>query len=242
MDVVSPWHLHDMHQLVYAFEGAIEIESRDARCLVPSQFAAWIPAGAVHRTTIHRVRSGSVFFPPCTIADSDSRVRVVSVPPLMREMIMGAMRWPLSKPLEPIGRTYFDALAMLCGEWIQSEAQLALPTGASPGIRKVMEFTRGHLAEVDLASVCVVAGLSERSLRRHFRTETGMTWENYRRLSRLAEAIVLLGESSLTVGVIALQVGFESQGAFARAFRALIGELPTDYRKRVQTRGIGTTA
>ena len=163
-------------------------------------------------------------------------MRVVLVPPLMREMIMGAMRWPLTEPLQRSGRTYFQALAMLCGEWIQSEAQLALPTSANPRLCKVMDFTRRHLADADLTSVCRIAGLSERSLRRHFRAATGMTWENYRRRSRLARAIVLLSESKLTIGAIALQVGFESQGAFARALNKLIGERPSDYRKRIQNR------
>jgi AraC-like DNA-binding protein len=234
MDVDGPWHFHDMHQLLYAFEGSVQVESEDAGHLIPHQFAAWIPAGAVHRTTIHLVRSGSVFFHPSMVSDAGSRVRVVLVPPLMREMIMGAMRWPITEPVPPIGRAYLEALAMLCGEWIQSEARLALPTSADPRVRKAMVYTRQHLATTDLASVCRAAGLSERSLRRHFRAATGMTWENYRRRCRLARAIVLLGDAKLTIGAIADEVGFESQGAFAKALRALIGERPSDYRRRIQ--------
>jgi hypothetical protein len=106
MEVDSPWHVHDMHQLLYAFQGSLEVESDHTGFLIPDQFAAWIPAGAVHRTTIHRVRSGSVFFHPSMVAGAGSRVRVVLVPPLMREMIMGAMRWPISEPVRPMGRTY----------------------------------------------------------------------------------------------------------------------------------------
>jgi transcriptional regulator GlxA family with amidase domain len=151
----------------------------------------------------------------------------------MREMIMGAMRWPIGEPVCPMGRTYLKALAMLCGEWIQSEAQLALPTSTDPRLRKVMNFTRQNLAGSDLASVCRVAGLSERSLRRHFRASTGLTWEDYRRRCRLARAIVLLGEAKPTIGAIAEQVGFQSQGAFARALYALIGERPSEYRRRI---------
>jgi len=235
MEVDSPWHVHDMHQLLYAFEGSVEVESENAGFLVPHEFAAWIPAAAVHRTTIHRVRSGSVFFHSSMVAGAGSRVRVVLVPPLMREMIMGAMRWSISEPVQPMGRTYFKALAMLCGEWIQSEARLALPTSTDPRLRKVMNFTRQNLTGT-LSSVCRVAGLSERSLRRHFRASTGLTWEDYRRRCRLARAIVLLGDAKPTIGAIAELVGFRSQGAFARALYASIGERPNDYRRRIRRR------
>jgi AraC-like DNA-binding protein len=234
MNVDGPWHVHDMHQLLYAFEGTVEVESEHSRFLVPCQLAAWIPAGVVHRTRIHYVRSGSVFFQPGMIAEPGSRLRVVLVPPLMREMLMGAMRWPITEPEQPIGRTYFEALAMLCNEWIQSETRLALPTSADPRLRRAMDFTRENLADVDLACVCRIAGLSERSLRRHFFAATAMTWEEYRRRSRVARAIALLGDTALTISAIAGQVGFTSQGAFAKAFRASIGERPSNYRKRIQ--------
>jgi AraC-like DNA-binding protein len=237
MDVDGPWHVHDMHQLLYAFEGTVEVESEHSYFMVPCQLAAWIPAGVVHRTRIHYVRSGSVFFQPGMIAEAGSRLRVVLVSPLMRAMLMGAMRWPISEPEQPIGRTYFEALAMLCGEWVQSEARLALPTSADPRLRRAMDFTRANLADVDLASVCRSAGLSERSLRRHFRAATAMTWEEYRRRSRVLRAIALLDDTTSTIGAIAGQVGFESQGAFAKAFQLSLGERPSDYRKRRRGNG-----
>jgi AraC-like DNA-binding protein len=234
LDVDGPWHVHDMHQLLYAFEGSVEVESEDAGHLIPHQYAAWIPAGAVHRTTIHLVRSGSVFFHPSMVAEAGSHVRVVLVSSLMREMIIGAMRWPITEPVPPIGRAFLESLAMLCSEWIQSEVRLALPTSGDPRIRLAMAFTRQHLATASLSSVCGAAGLSERSLRRYFRSTAGMTWEEYRRRCRLAQAIVLLADRTLSIGAIAARVGFESQGAFAKALRAMTGERPSDYRKRIQ--------
>ena len=45
---------------------------------------------------------------PSMVADAGDRVRIVEVSPLMREMVVGAMRWPLTAPLDRIGRAYFD--------------------------------------------------------------------------------------------------------------------------------------
>jgi AraC-like DNA-binding protein len=229
------WHVHDMHQILHAFEGALEVESGEACHLVPRQLAAWIPAGVAHRTHIHHVRSGSIFFSPGMIPAVSDRIRIVPVSALMREMMKEAMRWSITEVEHPIGRAYFEALALLCGEWFQSEECVPrLPTSDDPRIRKVMNYTRANLAAADLPSACRAAGLSERSLRRRFKDATAMTWEDYRRLCRLAEAIVLLGDTTLPVGAVAARVGFESQGAFAKSFRAFTGEGPRDYRRRIQ--------
>jgi AraC-like DNA-binding protein len=231
-DLDCPWHCHDMHQLQYAFEGAIEVEDARGHHLLPCQLAAWIPAGVAHRTSLHRVRSGSILFSPDMVRGAGDRVRIVEVSPLMREMVLGAMRWPLDRPQEPTAQAYFVALGLLCAEWIRNEAPLSLPTCADARLRAAMEYTRAHLADADLRSVCRAAGLSERSLRRGFRAATGMTWESYRRQARLLAAIPLLSGTRRPVGSIALDVGFESQSAFAKALRKLTGKSPLDFRRR----------
>jgi AraC-like DNA-binding protein len=234
LDVDTGWHVHDLHQLLYAFEGSVEVESQAGRFLAPSQLALWIPAGVVHRTRIHQVRSGSVFFQPAMVAGAGARIRTIPVPSLMREMVMGAMRWPISEPQAPVGRAYFEALALLCGEWIRVEAPLALPTSRDPALERAMAFTRAHLADADLPGACRAAGLSERTLRRRFASQVGMTWDDYRRRCRLRRCLVLLGDGALSIGAIAAEVGFESPSALAKAFRASMGEGPRDYRRRVQ--------
>ncbi len=232
MSVDSGWHYHDMHQLLYAFEGAIEVESDRGRHLIPRQLAAWIPAGTAHRTSIHHVRSGSVFFPPRMLKDRERRVRTVVVSALMREMVKEAMRWPLAEPDSPLRRAFFAAMAVLCGEWIAHEASLFLPTSKDPRIKRALDYTAQHM-QSELQAVCRHAGMSERTLRRHLKTGIGMTWEDYRRRSRLLHAVSLLSETGIPVGDVAAQCGFESPSAFAKAFRLAMNETPSDYRRRV---------
>ena len=62
------WHAHSRHQLMYAFSGTLRLEAENGLYLLPPQRAAWIPAGVKHRTTLHNVRSGSVFFAPALVA------------------------------------------------------------------------------------------------------------------------------------------------------------------------------
>jgi AraC-like DNA-binding protein len=229
-DLDSPWHSHDMHQLQYAFEGAIEVEDAHARHLLPRSLAAWIPAGVAHRTSLHRVRCGSILLAPEAVQPAGDRVRIVQVSPLMREMVIGAMRWPLHEPQDATGRAYFAALSLLCAEWIAQETPLSLPTSSDPALREALIYTRANLLHAGVKEVCKTAGLSERTLRRRFRRELGMSWDDYRRRARLVAAAALLSDTALPVGLVAIRVGFESQSAFAKAFRGLTGKSPREFR------------
>ena len=230
-DIDAPWHHHDMHQLQYAFEGSMEVEDKARRNLLPRTLAAWIPAGVIHRTSLHRVRSGSIFFTPDMVTNVGDRVRIVIVSPLMRAMVIGAMRWQISEPLDAIGDTYFKTLALLCSEWIETEAPLSLPSSDDSVLRAAMNHTLTQLATATIASASAAANLSERSLRRRFQALTGMSWEEYRRRARLLVAVERIANTRLPIGHIAIDLGYESQSAFAKAFRALLGINPNAFRR-----------
>jgi AraC-like DNA-binding protein len=232
-DLVTGWHAHDMHQIEYAFEGIAEVKTSTTHHLLPPQQAVWIPAGLSHCTTLTRVRSVAVFFDPAMVPGVDDRVRVLAATPLLREMIVFASRWSISRSSnDPVADAFFRAFALLVPEWLEQEAPLCLPTTTDPVLRAVMEYAESHIAHVSVAAAGAAVGVSERSLRRKF-AATGMTWREYLLQSRLLRAMALLTEPGRTVLDVATTVGFDSVSAFTRAFRRLTGETPTDYRKRV---------
>ncbi len=73
-DLVAIWHTHELHQLLYAFEGVAEVETDGSHHLLPPQQAAWIPAGLPHQTTLRKVRTVAVFFEPSMVSGHDDRV------------------------------------------------------------------------------------------------------------------------------------------------------------------------
>lgn len=233
LDVDSHWHFHDLHQLMFTFEGATVVETDRGRHLLPPQIAAWIPAGVAHRTSIHRVRSGSVFFTREMVADPGSRVRTIVVSALMREMMREAIRWPLHGAASPLRTDFFNTMAGLCREWIEREADLLLPASKEPRLKRALEFTAENMS-ANLASVCRHAHMSERSLRRRLKGETGMTWEAYRQRCRVLTSVPMVSEGGATIAEIAARCGFESPSAFAKAFRRTLGESPHAYRGRVR--------
>jgi AraC-like DNA-binding protein len=230
--VDSPWHSHDLHQLLYAFEGALTVEGRGGRYRIPHQFAAWIPAGAAHRTTIQRVASGSIFISPSLLSASADSPRVIVAPMLLRQMVLHAMRWPLDRSADDVASAaYFACFARLCEEWITNEVTLMLPVSDDERIAEIMEFTRRRITAVTLADVCRKVGMSERSVRRQFAARVGISWEEYRQRLRIHLALDDLDRTQKPIGVIAANNGYESQAAFARAFRAIFGMSPTEYRR-----------
>ena len=236
-DIDGPWHHHDMHQLQYAFEGAITLEDeplqgRGGRHLLPRSLAGWIPAGVTHRDSMHHVRSVSLLLAPEMVPEAGDRVRIIRVPPLLREMIAASVQWPIDQPQDDTGRSFFTTFGLLCRGWIEDEAGLTLPSTSDPGLNHALTFTRDHLATATLAETCHAAGLSARTLRRRFQAELGMGWDEYRRRARLLSAIEALTGGPRSIAQIAADVGFESQSAFAKAFQQLTGETPRDFRAR----------
>src|SRR5262245_24041217 len=86
-EVVDGWHTHEFHQLEYAIEGVVAVETSTARYLVPPRQALWIPAGVEHCSTLTRLKAVSVFFDPSGDLPASDGVRILSATPLLREMI-----------------------------------------------------------------------------------------------------------------------------------------------------------
>ena len=125
-DLVTGWHHHDLHQLEYAFEGVVEVETETAHYLLPPQQAVWIPAELTHCTTIkHHVKTLSVFFDPALVPSPDERARILPAAPLIKEMILYTARWPILRSVsDPMADGFFETLAHLVLEWLDRETPL----------------------------------------------------------------------------------------------------------------------
>jgi AraC-like DNA-binding protein len=230
------WHAHGYHQLLYARHGTTQLETAQARFLLPAERAAWIPAGLRHRTLIADGEGVSLYFAPETIAAPGDRVRILVAPALMREMILHALRRPRAASVaDPLAQGYFALLAQLCGDWLGDELPFRLPRAGHPAIARAMDAAVADPGAVTLATAVAAARVSERTFRRLFARETGMTWQAWLNQARMLAAMGRLAAGARVTDV-AIEVGFASLSAFARAFATLTGESPARYRRRVRGR------
>jgi AraC-like DNA-binding protein len=226
------WHSHHYHQLIYATAGTTLIETGTARYLLPTGRAAWIPAGTRHRTLVADIGGASLYFAPDAVADAQQRVRILVASPVMREMILHALRWPLGASEEDVvAASFFRTLGLLCGEWLQSELPLSLPGTRHPAIQRAMDYAAADPGRACLSGAFAAAAMSERTFRRVFDRETGMSWQAW-----LCQARIMEAASQLTAGGrvtdVAAQVGYASLSAFAKVFKQLTGESPLEFRQR----------
>lgn len=234
--LVTGWHSHDLHQVEYAIGGVVEVETAAAHYLLPPQQAAWIPVGLKHQATMPPgTRSVAVMFDPGLLPPTDNRARILAVSPLIREMMIHALRWPIGRAdSDPVADGFFATLGHLIFEALDHEAPLSLPTSDDPIVAAAMSYTKEHLSSVSAADVSRAVAVSERTLRRQFHTAAGMSWRTYLLHARMLRAMALLTAPGQSVQQTATAVGFGSFSAFTRAFAQFCGETPSSYRRRIR--------
>lgn len=231
--LVTGWHSHDLHQIQYAIGGVVEVETAAAHYLLPPQQAAWIPVGLEHQATMNPdVRSVAVMFDPELLPPVEKRTRIVAVSPLIRQMMIYALRWPIDRAdSDPVSDGFFQTLGHLVFEALEHEAPLSLPTSTNPIVAAAMSYTKAHLASVTAVDVSRAVAVSERTLRRQFDEAIGMPWCTYLLHARMLRAMALLAAPGQSVQQTATAVGFDSLSAFTRAFTQFCGQTPSAYRR-----------
>jgi AraC-like DNA-binding protein/quercetin dioxygenase-like cupin family protein len=238
--LITGWHSHEVHQIEYALHGVVEVETDSAHYLLPPQQAAWIPAGLEHQAVMNPdVKTVAVMFDPALVAAPGDRARILAVSPLIREMMIYALRWQIDRADGDVqSDNFFRTLSNLVSEALDHEAPLSLPTCDHPIVAAAMAFTKAHLDTVSADEVSRAVSVSERTLRRLFQDMLGLSWRTYLLHARMLRAMALLAAPGQSVQETASAVGFDSLSSFTRAFAQFCGETPSAYRKRVAGEGV----
>lgn len=245
---VGPWHAHRKHQILYAARGTLHLEVPEAQWLLPPQRAAWIAAGARHRVEVRAPAAlRTVYLAPPLLDGLEGQLTggqgtpasccVLAVTPLLRELLVYATRFgPASVPQDAACERFFAVIADQVRAAAAQAQRFWLPTARSPELRRAMRFTLDHLhlgEAVRLEDAALAARLSVRTLARRLETEARTTWRDFLLAARMLRAMELLAQPGAQVTETALAVGYDSVGAFTRAFTEFAGERPKDYRHRV---------
>lgn len=233
--LVTGWHFHDVHEIEYACRGMVEVNTQAGHYLLPPHQAAWIPAGLHHQTTLHvGAQTLAVLFEPGLVPVAGDRVRIIAVSALLREMMLYSVRWPISRTESRAeADSFFHTLGYVVAEALDDERPLHLPVSADPVVTAVTDYTRAHLDHVTVSDVTRAVGVSERTLRRIFRTHLGLSWRSYLLRARILRSMALLAQPDRSVLEVSIAVGFDDAGAFARSFARHCGETPSAYKRRI---------
>lgn len=225
----SGMHCHAKAQLVYAIAGMMHVETAEASYLLPPTKALFLPADAEHSIRIEgAVAMREVFIDPGVANAISAAPRVITVRPLLRELILAICAEPVD--WLPDGRTP-HLVALIVDEIRRAKTLMTrLPQLREPRLVSIARALGDNPADPrtldDWAEVC---GASARTLARLFLQDTGMTFGQWRLQARLNAAFVLLMTEG-EIARIAGKVGFASQSAFGVAFRRTFGMTPAQAR------------
>ena len=216
-------HSHDAHQIVHAAAGVLRVISEEAVWVVPPGRAIWMPAGRVHAVRCHTATAMRTVYLHGAALGLPSDCAVWSISPLMREILIRVAT-------VPDGKNQAHLLALLLSEIAEIDAlPLALPQPRDPRLRRLTEALLAEPADPrPLNAWAKELGISERNLIRKFTGETGMTFREWRRQTRLLAAMERLAAGE-PVTSAAFAVGYDNVSAFIEAFRAVFSTTPRRY-------------
>lgn len=221
-------HSHAWAQLSYAVRGVIEVTTAAGRFMAPPLRAIWIPAGMPHGVKCSKqteIRSLYIDANAAPLAGDQCRVLVVGA--LLRELIRAFSTLPIQYDEKgPDGRLAGVLLDQLA---CAPEAELMLPWPKDARLRALCSSLQ---ADPDSGKTLLLfsheLGVSDKTLSRLFRQETGLSFRLWRQRFRLFSALPML-ERGERVTDVALACGYQSMSAFVAAFREQMGATPREF-------------
>jgi AraC-like DNA-binding protein/quercetin dioxygenase-like cupin family protein len=223
------WHQHEHGHLVIVLSGVVRVLTPNRTWTLPPSRGLWIPSSVDHE--LHAV--GNLHL--CTVnLERDAAPwlwtagRVIAVEPLMRELAMSMVAD--GRDYEPESRTGLAVPLLL--KMLEQAPSLGAGGLPLPNDRRLLALCEHMMTDpatnYTLDRWADEVGMSTRSLARHFRDETGMSFGHWRQHMRAAEATTRL---ALGAGVaqVALELGYSTPSAFTVMFRRLLGASPQQY-------------
>lgn len=226
-------HAHGSDQLIYATAGLMEVSAGQTSWLVPPQFAVWIPARTLHRIRMPRaVSMRTLYLRPAPRPRLAGPCRALQVTPLLREMILEAVRIGSLRSSNRLEAALRDLILA------QLHRATPIPTFVTmPADSRALAVAQAWLANpsdtAPLSELCENAGASVRTIERTFPRDTGMSFETWRRQARVVKAVELLVSGS-SVKEAAFAVGYQQASAFVEMFRKTLGAAPKAWLSALQ--------
>ena len=105
-----------------------------------------------------------------------------------------------------------------------------------PEIEKAVAYIREHHRKpIRMAELARHVGLSVRHFDRRFKQALSISPKSFQIKTRIQSACGALRETAVSVGELALQLGFSDQSSFTLLFRREMGMTPLKYRKSYRT-------
>ena len=123
-------------------------------------------------------------------------------------------------------------LASLCHDVYSGCRFEPRPVSLGDSFSKITDYIKTHFTEdIDLERVARATGTHPVTVSKLFSKNTGVGFHYYLQYQRCSHAAYMLKNQNMSITEIAYESGFGSIRSFNRAFSAIYGVTPTEYRK-----------
>jgi transcriptional regulator GlxA family with amidase domain len=96
------------------------------------------------------------------------------------------------------------------------------------------QYVRENIGKpIRLETVASLAGLTPCAFSRYFAEKVGITFSTLVKTLRIEHAVDQIETRSGAISALATQTGYQSCCTFSRAFKDVMGQSPTEYRRRL---------
>jgi AraC-like DNA-binding protein len=95
---------------------------------------------------------------------------------------------------------------------------------------------------VRLDDVAALCGMTTTAFSRYFAAKIGMTYSNVIKILRIERALGQLETEDAAISDLAEQIGYQSCCTFSRAFKEVMGQTPSEYRRLILLGAAGQNA
>ena len=220
-----PPHHHRRGQLTFAMSGIMRVETPEAAWILPPARALWLPPQWPH-TVIMRshveLRTVYVDEPHCAALPQAPTLAEISG--LLRELILALLEEPADYDENGRGGTVAKLILTELGRLPERRLSVPLPRDER-ALRVARALFDNPGLEHDLDRWANEAGASRRTLARLFRSETGLSFAEWRALLRAVDGLARLSDGA-SVAETARAVGYASPSAFSAMLHRTLGGPP----------------
>ncbi|MGQ7245680.1 AraC family transcriptional regulator [Salinicola sp. V024] len=229
------FHIHRRAQFLYGMTGLMEVNTDDGTWMVPPYSGVWLPAGKRHRVRMNGVSTRSLYIEPIAAPRNSPGCEVLVVSPLLHHLLLASANMPAL--YDESGRDGALAQLLLCELQLAPSLPLFAPLPRDP---ELASLCRDFLGQPHIHSLpedwARQLHRSQRTFNRLFRQQTGLSFAVWRQQACLMAAVPrLLAGSSVTR--TALELGYDSPGAFSSMFRKVLGQSPTAFVRAARRQG-----
>jgi len=218
-------HCHEWGQLIHAVSGALAVNARCQRWVVPAHRCLWVPPEVNHDVqTLGESRLRTIYLSPALAVSLSSNVQILNVSPLFRELLVEIASRGVLFEANDLDRCLATLIIAQTDEMPRLSLGLPLPTDQRARLVADRVY-RSPGSNASLAALARGIGASERTIERLFAKETGLSFGRWRQQARLQHAMRLLSDGR-PVTEAALDCGYASVSAFITAFRSTFGVTP----------------